>query len=130
MVPEHLNELARRVVGAAIEVHRHLGPGYAEAVYESALAVELELRDVPFQRQVPFRVAYKGRPVGQGRIDVLVAGELIVELKAVDRLNEVHFGQALGYLRATKRTLALVINFNVPVLLRGVKRILAPTPNP
>ena len=125
VVPEHLNDLARRVVGAAIEVHRHLGPGYSESVYESALAVELELRGIPFERQVPFRVPYKGRPVGEGRLDLLIAGELIVELKAVDRLSDVHFGQALGYLRATGRTLALLVNFDVPVLLRGVKRVLA-----
>ena len=118
-----MNDAARRVIEAAVEVHRHLGPGYVESVYEKALAVELGLRGIPFEHQVAFRVEYKGYEVGEGRMDLLVERRLVVELKAVDRFTEVHVAQALSYLKATGNPLALLINFNVPVLLRGVKRI-------
>lgn len=118
-----VNEAARRVVNAAIEVHRELGPGYLESVYQAALEIELRLRGVRFEREAPFRVEYKGREVGTGRIDLLVERCVIVEIKAVEQLNEVHVAQALSYLKATGLALALLINFKVPVLLRGVKRI-------
>jgi GxxExxY protein len=121
--PPEANEAAQRVVEAAVEVHRHLGAGYVESVYENALAVELGLRGVPFERQVAFRVEYKGREVGEGRMDLLVERCLVVELKAVEGLTDVHLAQALSYLKATGHPLGLLINFNVPVLLRGVKRI-------
>jgi GxxExxY protein len=121
--PQHVNDIARRLIESAVEVHRCLGPGYAESVYESALAVELGLRGIPFERQAGFRVDYKGHQVGEGRMDLLVERILVVELKAVDRFTEVHISQALAYLKATGHPLALLINFNVPVLMRGVKRI-------
>lgn len=121
--PPEVNDLARRVIEAAVEVHRHLGPGYAESVYENALAVELGLRGISFQRQAGFGVGYKGREVGEGRMDLLVERLLIVELKAVDRLTEVHVAQAISYLKATGLRLALLINFDVHVLMRGVKRV-------
>jgi GxxExxY protein len=121
--PAEVDAVARRVLEAAVEVHRHLGPGYAESVYENALAIELDLRGIPFERQAMFRVDYKAQPVGEGRLDLLVERSLIVELKAVDRLSDVHLAQALAYLQATNRALALLINFNVPLLLRGVKRV-------
>ncbi len=128
--PSHVNDIARRLIEAAVEVHRHLGPGYAESVYESALAVELGLRGIPFERQAGFRVDYKGHLVGEGRMDLLIERALIVELKAVDRFTEVHVSQALAYLKATGLPLALLINFNVPVLMRGVKRIVLNRPMP
>ena len=118
-----VNDAARRVVDAAVEVHRHLGPGYLESVYENALVVELGLRGVRFERQAPFRVAYKGHEVGEGRMDLLIENRVVVELKAVDRFTDVHVAQALSYLKATRHPLAVLINFNVPVLLRGVKRL-------
>ncbi|MEO5726785.1 MAG: GxxExxY protein [Byssovorax sp.] len=121
--PPHVNDIARRLIGAAVEVHQYLGPGYAESVYENALAVELGLRGIPFERQAGFRVDYKGHQVGESRMDLLVEHILIVELKAVDRFTEVHISQTLAYLKATGHPLALLINFNVPVLMRGVKRI-------
>jgi GxxExxY protein len=124
-----VNDAARRVVEAAVEVHRHLGPGYVESVYENALAVELGLRGIPFERQVAFRVAYKGHEVGEGRMDLLVECCLVVGLKAVERITDVHVAQALSCLKATGRTLGLLINFNVPVLLRGVKRIVRNRPS-
>ena len=121
--PPHVNDIARRVIEAAVEVHRHLGPGYAESVYENALAIELGLRGISFERQVRFRADYKGHEVGEGRMDFLIERILIVELKAVDTFTEVHVSQVLAYLKATRHSLALLINFNVPVLMRGVKRI-------
>jgi GxxExxY protein len=121
--PPEVNDAARRVIEAAVEVHRHLGPGYVESVYENALAVELGLHGIAFERQVAFRIEYKGHDVGEGRIDLLVEHCLVVELKAVDHFTEVHLAQALSYLKATGHPLALLINFNVPVLLRGVRRI-------
>ena len=117
------NEIARRVLNAAIEVHRHLGPGYLESVYQAALEIELGLRGVRFERQVTFLVAYKGQDVGAGRVDLLAEGRLIVEIKAVEHLTDVHTAQALSYLQATGLSLALLINLKVPVLLRGVKRV-------
>ena len=118
-----VNDVARRVVDAAVEVHRHLGSGYVESMYEKALAIELGLRCVHFERQANCRVDYKGEEVGEGRMDLLVERCVIVELKAVDRLNDVHVAQVLSYLKATGLSLALLINFNVPVLLRGVRRV-------
>jgi GxxExxY protein len=122
-VPAEVNQLARRVIDAAVEVHRHLGPGYQESVYENALAVELGLRGISFQRQAGFNVDYKGHGVGEGRMDLLVDRVLVVELKAVDRLTDVHVSQAISYLKATRLPLALLINFDVPVLMRGVRRV-------
>ncbi len=121
--PVGVNEVARRVVNAAIEVHRHLGPGFLESVYQAALEIELGLRGVNFERQATFRVEYKGQEVGAGRMDLLAEQSVIVEIKAVEHINEVHVAQALSYLKATGLPLALLINFKVPVLLRGVKRI-------
>lgn len=117
------DELARAVIGAAIEVHRHLGPGFLESVYEGALAVECGLRGVPFERQKVIAVEYKGHAVGEGRIGLLAGGRVIVELKAVEFLAPIHTAQVLSYLKTTGFTLGLLINFNVPVLKDGVKRI-------
>lgn len=118
-----VDELAHSVIGAAIEVHRHLGPGYLESVYEEALAIELKLRSIPFERQKTMRLIYKGRPVDETRLDFLVDDLLIVELKAVEEFAEIHTAQVISYLKATQRHLGLLINFNVPVLKVGIKRI-------
>src|SRR5690242_20041255 len=83
----YLDHLARTVIDAALEVHRRLGPGYLESVYEEALAVELGLRDVSFERQAPLRIKYKGFSIGEGRVDLLVGGALMVELKGADRVH-------------------------------------------
>jgi GxxExxY protein len=114
---------AHEVIGAAIEVHRHLGPGFLESVYEEALAKELGARDVPFRRQVPFGVSYKGDLVGEARLDLLVDSCLVVEVKAVEALAAIHKAQVISYLRATTLQLALLVNFNVPQLVQGMKRI-------
>jgi GxxExxY protein len=120
---ERVERAARAVIGAAIEVHRILGPGYLESVYEEALAAELEIRGIPFQRQVVFSLDYKGRAVGTSRLDLLVDGCLVVELKAVEMIAEIHVAQAISYLKATSHRLALIINFNMPRLVDGVKRV-------
>ena len=121
---EELDQLAFRVIGAAIEVHRLLGPGFLEAVYEEALCVELGLRGAAFARQVPVGLRYKGRTVGEARLDLLVDECLVVELKAIERTAPIHVAQTLSYLKATRLRLGLLINFNVTTLRTGVKRVI------
>lgn len=118
-----LDRLARLVIGAAIEVHRQLGPGLLEGVYETALCIEFNLRKIPFTRQSGVGITYKGHSVGKGKLDLLVGERLIIELKAVDRLAPIHSAQMISYLRMTNRMLGLLINFNVPVLKEGIKRV-------
>ncbi len=120
--PEH-DEIARQVIGAAIEVHRELGPGFIEGVYESALQAEFELRGISYKQQLTIGVEYKGLSVGEGRLDFLVGDAVVVELKAVEALHPVHTAQVISYLKAAKLQLGLLINFNVPLLKSGIKRI-------
>ena len=120
---KELDEIATKVIGAAIEVHRALGPGYLESVYEEALCVELNLQGIHHKAQVAFALHYKDHEIGEGRLDLLVEDELIVELKAVDSLGPIHSAQVISYLKAMKKGLALLINFNVPILKNGIKRI-------
>lgn len=117
------DRLCRRVIGAAIAVHRELGPGYLESLYEEALAIELTALGVPFIRQPEITVKYREVDVGHGRLDFLVGERLIVELKAVESLLPIHSAQVISYLRATGLHLGLLVNFNVPVLRAGVKRV-------
>jgi len=119
-----LDALAHAVIGAAIEVHRALGPGYLESVYEEALSVELRLRRIAFERQRAFAVTYKGQAVGEGRVDLLIDSLLVIELKAVDALLPLHKAQTLSYLKALDLTLGLLINFKAPVLRDGLERII------
>lgn len=119
-----LDQLAREVIGAAIEVHRTLGPGFLESVYEESLCLELILRGFDIERQVPVGVHYKGQRVGEARLDLLVEKRLVLELKAVDGLAPVHLAQLLSYLKATDLQLGLLINFNVPLLKQGIRRII------
>lgn len=120
---EELDELARAVIGAAIEVHRHLGPGFQESVYEKALCVELRLREIPFASQQTVVVDYKGHDVGTGKIDLLVDGKLVVELKTAETLLPVHIAQVISYLKAIGGRLGLLLNFNTPVMKDGVQRV-------
>lgn len=122
-IPAEVEAIAQRVIGAAIEVHRALGPNHLEVVYENALVHELELQDIPYQRQMTYQVCYKGKEVGTGRVDLVVARCLVVELKAVTAIHEVFLTQTLSYLRSLELRLGLIINFNVPVLKRGVRRV-------
>jgi GxxExxY protein len=123
-VPEELNKPAHDVIGAAIEVHRQLGAGLPEEGYEGALAVELAARGVPFERQVVVPIVYMGVQVARGRIDLLIAGRLVVEVKAVESLVPVHRLQVLSYLRIIRQPLGLLIHFNVPVLREGIRRVI------
>jgi GxxExxY protein len=112
------------VIGAAIDVHRTLGPGFPEAVYEEALCMEMRLREIPFRRQVEAQVRYKGNVVGSGRLDLLIDDLIVVELKAVEALAPVHVAQLLSYLRVTGHRLGLLFNFNVRMLRDGgIERI-------
>jgi GxxExxY protein len=120
---EPWDDLSERVIGAAIEVHRHVGPGMTEDMYENGLAPELDLRGIRYARQVEIPVEYKGKRIGKTRLDFLVEERLIVELKACERLNEVHRAQCICYLRATGLRVALLINFNVPILKDSIKRV-------
>jgi GxxExxY protein len=116
--------LSGRIIGAAIEVHRHLGPGLLESAYEACLAYELIERGMKVARQVPLPVLYKGVSVECGyRIDLIVDDLIICELKSVERLMEVHQAQMLSYLKLSGLHLGLLINFNQRVLRHGIKRI-------
>jgi len=115
--------LTEKIIGAAIEVHRILGPGLLESIYEEALCVELELRGILCQRQVEVDVHYKGRTIKGQRIDLLVDGQVVVELKAVAALSDVATAQVLSYLKATGLKRGLLINFSAPRLVNGIKRI-------
>jgi GxxExxY protein len=115
-------ELTGQIIGAAIEVHREIGPGLLESAYQMCLARELSLRDVPYEREKPLPLEYKGVRVDCGyRLDFLVDGKVVVELKAVDDIHKVHEAQVLTYLKLTSCKVGLLINFNVPVLKNGVK---------
>lgn len=119
-----VDRLAHVVIGAAIEVHRCLGPGLQEKTYEEALSLELSLRKISFARQVPLQVTYKNRVVGNARADLVVDQRLLVELKAVETVAPIHLAQLLSYLRIAKLHLGLLLNFNVPEMRQGIKRII------
>jgi GxxExxY protein len=114
---------ANAVIGAALEVHRVLGPGFLESVYEEAMAVELGLRQIRFERQKPIGVLYKGCPIGEGRLDFFVQDSLVVELKAAEKLLPIHQAQVMSYLKATGYRLGLLINFHERLLREGVRRV-------
>ncbi len=121
---EDLNELTYAVIGAAMEVHKELGPGFLEAVYENSLREELALRGIPFDPQPTVNVFYKGVVVGEGRYDMLVAKTLVIELKSVQTILPIHEAQVISYLKMTGHPLALLINFNVRFLKEGIRRII------
>ncbi|MGD1001645.1 MAG: GxxExxY protein [Candidatus Brocadiia bacterium] len=119
-----LNQLTEKIIGAAIEVHRTLGPGLMESAYAECLCRELSLQGIPFEREKALPVEYKGVRLDCGyRLDLLVAGSVVVELKAVEELLPIHEAQLLTYLRLGGWKVGLLINFNVPVLTKGVKRM-------
>jgi GxxExxY protein len=118
------NELSGAIIGAAIEVHRLLGAGLLESVYEEALAIELEDRGLPFAKQVEVSLQYKGRHLRHLlKLDLLVADTIVVEVKSVERILPVHEAQLLSYLRLTGKKLGLLINFNSAILSKSVRRI-------
>ena len=116
--------LSRSIIGAAIAVHKSLGPGLLESAYEACLAAEFRHQGLSFNRQVPVMVRYRGEVVDCAyRLDFLVEDRVIVEIKSVDKLGPVHQAQLLSYLRLTTKCLGLLINFNVPKLIDGVQRL-------
>jgi GxxExxY protein len=118
------DDLSNKVLGCAIEVHRELGPGLLESAYEQCLAYELNQARIPFHLQVGLPVEYKQTKLDCGyRIDLLVEDKLIVELKTVDQLLKIHEAQVLTYMKLAKMKVGLLINFNVPMLRKGIKRL-------
>lgn len=121
--PFETDTLSGRVIGAAIEVHKTIGPGLIESIYENALAYELSLRGLRFQRQVCIDVFYKGQIIKGQRIDLIVEDEIILELKSVSRVHEVVFAQILSYLKFTGLKRGLIINFGEKRLVDGIRRV-------
>jgi GxxExxY protein len=113
--------LSGRILAAAIDVHRALGPGFLETVYENALVVAFHHRGIRFERQHEVHVSFEGQDVGVHRLDLLVDGQIVVELKAVKTLEDIHFAQLRSYLKATRLHIGLLLNFNAPALV--VRRV-------
>lgn len=119
-----LNQLSEKIIGACIEIHRVLGPGLLESAYEECLCYELSQAGLSFERQKPLPVKYKGIMLDCGyRLDVVVESTVVVELKTVERLLPIHEAQLITYLKMSGLKLGLLINFNVPLLKEGIKRI-------
>jgi len=125
MMPvERLNQISNMIIGGAIEVHRVLDPGLLESTYQQCLAWELRARDLPVEEQVSIPIRYKDLEIPAAyRLDMLVAGEIIVELKSTDKIDSVHSAQLLTYLKVTGFRLGLLSNFKVDAMRKGVKRI-------
>lgn len=118
------DELTEQIIGAAIEVHKRWGPGLYEEIYENSMRVELCLRKLPFENQLSLPLIYKGERVGNDlRLDFVVQKKVVVELKAVARLEPIHEAQLLTYMKLTKCRVGLLINFNVPTIKQGLKRM-------
>ena len=116
-------DLTEQIIGAAIELHKAVGPGLLEGVYEECLCHELGLRTLAFQRQLMVPVVYKGVTLDCGyRLDLIIEGTVILELKSIDRILPIHEAQLLTYLRMLKKPVGFIINFNVPVLRNGIVR--------
>ncbi|HEY1424527.1 MAG TPA: GxxExxY protein [Candidatus Acidoferrum sp.] len=120
-------ELTPSIIGAAIEIHKLLGPGLLESAYEECLCHELAIRGIRFEKQKPIPLVYKGVKLDCGfRLDLLVEGRVVVELKSIDGLGPIHEAVILTYLRLSQHELGLLINFNVPVLKDGIRRFIMP----
>ena len=120
-----VNNITGRIIGCAIEVHKNLGPGLLESVYETCLCKELEFRQISFEKQKELPITYKGDKLASGlRLDVVAEKRVIIELKACDRLLPIHEAQLLTYLKLTGIKIGLLINFNVSILRHGIKRLI------
>ncbi len=122
-IPERDEEIAKAVIGAAIEVHRQLGPGFIEYVYRKAMAYELSLRGLEVEQEKQILVPYKDIQIAGQRLDLLVAGRLIAELKCVEEFAPIHQAQLLSYLKATRLRVGLLINFKTQLVRDGIKRM-------
>jgi GxxExxY protein len=123
-LPQALEGLVGRVIGCCLTVHRELGPGLSESVYQRACRIELEASELSVDIEKPVPIRYHGHLICTQRIDVLVERQVIVEVKSVERIHAVHVAQAVSYLRATGLRIALVVNFNVPFLKEGIRRVI------
>jgi GxxExxY protein len=118
------NALTEKIIGAAIEVHRHLGPGLLESIYEECLCYELSQLGLQFQRQVYLPITYKGLKLESAyKMDLVVGDAIVIEIKATEQVSPVHHSQLLTYLKCANKSLGLLINFNVPILKNGLKRV-------
>ena len=124
MKEENKDRLSYRIIGAAIEVHTQLGPGLLEKVYETALCAEFKLRGINYEQQQRISINYKGLDVGYYIADLIVENRAIVEIKSVDKLEDVHTAQLLTYLKLTGLNAGLLLNFNEATLSKGIKRVL------
>lgn len=122
-VPDDVNELAHAVMDAAFAVHRALGPGFLESIYTQALRIELDARGIAFECEKRVDVVYRGIAIPGQRVDFIVDGRVIVEVKAVAAIEPIHLAQAISYLRTTRLRLALLINFHQRLLAHGIRRI-------
>jgi GxxExxY protein len=118
-----LKDITERIIASAIEVHSTLGPGLLESVYEEALAYEFKLREIDYERQKEIMLNYKGKSIGSHRIDFLIEREVILEIKATDGIHKIFEAQLLTYMKAMKKKVGLLINFNVERLKDGIKRL-------
>ncbi|MBI4699464.1 MAG: GxxExxY protein [Nitrospirae bacterium] len=119
-----LKDITEDIISCAIEVHKTLGPGLLESIYEEALAHEFILRKIKYDKQLGISLNYKGKDIGKHRIDFLIKDEIIVELKSVETMNKIYEAQLLTYLRAMNKRIGLIINFNVERLKDGIKRLI------
>ena len=115
--------LMTRTIGCAIEVHRRLGPGFLESIYKKAMCIEMGAQHLTYERERPLSVEYRGIPIDGQRADLIVGGEIVVELKAVVRLDDVHLAQVISYLRTARLRGGLLINFRVEALKHGIRRV-------
>ncbi|MFA5553925.1 MAG: GxxExxY protein [Phycisphaerae bacterium] len=117
------DDLTEKIIGAAIEVHRELGPGLLESIYEEALCYELELQRIEYKRQFPADIIYKGKVIKGQKIDLLVENKVVVEIKSLSKMPEVALAQTLSYLKATNLKRGLIMNFGEKKLVDGIKRV-------
>ena len=118
-----LEQFVRDVIGACLAVHRELGPGMNESVYSKAVCIELTTRGIPFEREKSIPIRYRGQLLCHQRLDLFVDRRLVLEIKSVEQIHSVHIAQTVSYLRVTGAEIGLVINFNVPLLKHGIRRV-------
>ena len=123
-LPDSLETVVTHIIGAAIEVHRRLGPGLGEGQYEDAMLIELEFQGLRFDRQRVVIIEYRGKSLRPQRIDLIVENQVVVELKAVKCIVPLHLAQVRAYVRATKLRIGLLINFNAPTLTNNIRRVI------
>jgi GxxExxY protein len=122
-LPPSLEILVRNTIGACLAVHRELGPGMSETVYARACCIELAARGIPFEAEKSMAVKYRGKFLCHQRLDLFVDQQLVVELKSLEQIHPVHIAQVVSYLRVTGARVGLIVNFNVPILKYGIRRV-------